>query len=396
MAPVNATQFRALLIAGAFAVCALLQPSARPAAQQLAPYDLSAILSLTGALTFSGQGERAAIQIIEGIVNQTGGIQHHPLRVTFYDDQSNPEVAVQLANAVIAKGQAAFLGPILTANCRAVGALIEKAGPVGYCFSPGYTPPAGSFAFSAAGNSFDESQGFLRYFHSQHWDRVAILATTDATGQAYTTAYTHNVTLPEFSGMTLVATERMSGTDINVTAQLQRIKAARPDVVLLAMSGAPGGTVLRDMRDVGLDVPIGTGLQNMVWSTQFPDALPKMIVFAGRVGMSIEDTPKGSVRNAQSVFFDGYKAAGKPVTGDANLAWDPSWILIDAIRHFGPTATSAQIHEYIANLHGFAGINGIYDFRTGDQRGLEDKSVKVFRWNDLAKKFVAVSGPGGK
>ncbi len=101
------------------------------------------------------------------------------------------------------------------------------------------------------------------------------------------------------------------------------------------------------------------------------------------------------MHNAQSVFFDGYKAAGKPVTGDANLAWDPSWILINAIRHFGPTATSAQIHEYIENLHGFAGINGLYDFRTGGQRGLEDKSVKVFRWNDLAKKFVAVSGPGG-
>jgi branched-chain amino acid transport system substrate-binding protein len=388
-------QLRALFLAGAFSACALLHPDNDATAQQPTPYELSAIISLTGALTFSGQGERQAIQIIEGIVNQTGGIQHHPLKVTFYDDQSNPEVAVQLANAVIAKGQAAFLGPILTANCRAVAALIEKAGPVGYCFSPGYTPTTGSFAFSAAGNSFDESQGFLRYFHSQHWDRVAILATTDATGQAYTAAYTHNVTLPEFAGMTMVATERMAVGDINVTAQLQRIKAARPDILMLAMSGAPGGTVLRDMRDVGLDAPIGTGLQNMVWAQQFPDALPKMISFAGRVGMSIEDTPKGAVRNAQSVFFDGYKAAGKPVTGDANLAWDPSWILINAIRHFGPTATAAQIHDYIENLHGFAGINGLYDFRTGDQRGLEDKSVKVFRWNDLAKRFVAVSGPGG-
>ncbi len=254
MARTQAAQLRAFLVAGALSACALLHPGDGTAAQQLAPYELPAILSLTGALTFSGQGERAAIQIIEGIVNQTGGIQHHPLRVMFYDDQSNPEVAVQLANAVIAKGGAALLGPILTANCRAVAALIEKAGPVGYCFSPGYTPTTGSFAFSAAGNSFDESQGFLRYFHSQHWDRVAILATTDATGQAYTTAYTHNVTLPEFSTMSVVATERMSGTDINVTAQLQRIKAARPDILLLAMTGAPGGTVLRDMRDVGLDV----------------------------------------------------------------------------------------------------------------------------------------------
>lgn len=395
MAHVNVKQVRALFVFGALSVCALLHPAGSTTAQQLAPYELSAILSLTGSLAFSGQGQRQAIEIIEGVVNRTGGIRQHPLKVTFYDDQSNPQVAVQLANAVIARGQPVFLGPILTANCRAVGAIIEKAGPVGYCFSPGYTPPSGSFAFSAAGNSFDESRGFLHYFHSQHWDRIAILATTDATGDAYTTAYTHNVTLPQFSGMTIVDAERMGIADINVTAQLQRIKAARPDVVLLAMSGAPGGTVLRDMRDVGLNVPVGTGLQDMVWTEQFPDALPRIIVFAGRVGMSIADTPKGKVRDAQSVFYDGYKAAGKQVTGEANIAWDPTWIVIDALRHVGPSATIVQIHDYIEKLDGFAGINGIYDFRTGDQRGLEEASVKVFRWNDLAKTFVAVSGPGG-
>jgi hypothetical protein len=69
--------------------------------------------------------------------------------------------------------------------------------------------------------------------------------------------------------------------------------------------------------------------------------------------------------------------------------------MIDAFRHVGVEATSAQIHDYIENLHGFAGINGMYDYRNGDQRGLEDASVKVFRWDAVTKSFVPVSQAGG-
>lgn len=387
---------RAIVVAGILLLAAVAPwTSQRAAAQDQKPFELSVILSLTGSDAFSALNDQQALQIIEGIVNKTGGIQHHPLKIAFLDDQSNPAVAVQLANGIIAKNQAVFLGPNLTANCRAVAALIEKSGPVGYCFSPGYTPSKGSFDFSAAGNSFDESEGYLRYFRSRHWNRVAILETTDATGQAYDNAYTHNVTLPENASITIVAQERMGISDISINAQLQRIKAARPDVLLLAMSGSPGGTVLRDLSDAGLNVPVATGLQNMTWPDQFAAVLPKEIVFAGRVGMSMADTPKGPVRDAQAVLFDGFKAAGKTVNSGVGLCWDPSWIAINALRHVGVDATSAQIHDYIENTHGFAGINGSYDFGNGDQRGLEDGSVKVFRWDAASKSFIPVSRPGG-
>jgi len=70
-------------------------------------------------------------------------------------------------------------------------------------------------------------------------------------------------------------------------------------------------------------------------------------------------------------------------------------ILVDALRHLGTSAEPAQIHQYIENLHGFPGVNGVYDFRRNDQRGLDPATSVVVRWDKSADKFVTVSKPGG-
>jgi len=40
-------------------------------------------------------------------------------------------------------------------------------------------------------------------------------------------------------------------------------------------------------------------------------------------------------------------------------------ILIDALRHVGADAPADKVREYMANLHGYQGITGPYDFRDG-------------------------------
>ncbi len=77
------------------------------------------------------------------------------------------------------------------------------------------------------------------------------------------------------------------------------------------------------------------------------------------------------------------------------LAWDAGRLVVNALRTLPAGATAAQLRDFISQLHGFAGVNGVYDFRTGDQHGLTDASVIVSRWDPLQKLMVAVSRPGG-
>ena len=45
-------------------------------------------------------------------------------------------------------------------------------------------------------------------------------------------------------------------------------------------------------------------------------------------------------------------------------------IVVDALRHLAPNASAAQVRDYILQLKGYAGINGLYDFEAVPQRGL--------------------------
>ena len=60
----------------------------------------------------------------------------------------------------------------------------------------------------------------------------------------------------------------------------------------------------------------------------------------------------------------------------------------------GTNATATQVRDYIANLHDFVGMNGIYDFRIGDQHGVTSASLVVTRWDAAAGAFRAVTGLG--
>jgi branched-chain amino acid transport system substrate-binding protein len=92
--------------------------------------------------------------------------------------------------------------------------------------------------------------------------------------------------------------------------------------------------------------------------------------FPGTPSIAENAVRNGPIKDAQSIYFKAFKDAGvKPDLG-YNIAWDPTMLLIHALRVLGPSATAQQLRDYVVNLHGWAGINGIYDFRDGLQRGV--------------------------
>ena len=118
-----------------------LSPAPSRTAHAAEPYDIHVILPLTGSGAFLGKGHRDSLDILAEIVNKSGGIKGRPLHFVYHDDQSSPQVAVQLANEVLADKPAVILGSSLVAMCAAIAPLM-KNGPVDYCLSPAYHPQA--------------------------------------------------------------------------------------------------------------------------------------------------------------------------------------------------------------------------------------------------------------
>jgi branched-chain amino acid transport system substrate-binding protein len=169
-----------------------------------------------------------------------------------------------LANQIIAKKVPLLLGPTLTADCDAVYSIVKNEGPVEYCFSPALHPTPGSFGFSAGASTADLSRAAMRYFRERGWTRIALISSTDASGQDGENVVRANLALPENKSLTLVANEHFGIADVSVGAQLARIKAADPQAIIAWTTGTPTGTVLRGLHDAGIDLPVLLNAGNIV------------------------------------------------------------------------------------------------------------------------------------
>lgn len=146
------------------------------------PFEIDVMLPLTGFGGFIGKAEQDSIRAIEASVNKHGGIDGRQIKFVVHDDQTNPQTGVQLANQLIAKKDQVLLGGAPVPVCRAMMPLV-KNGPVLYCFSPGVHPDAGSFAYSSSISTNDLIAVNFRYWRDRGIKKVAVITSTDASGQ---------------------------------------------------------------------------------------------------------------------------------------------------------------------------------------------------------------------
>jgi branched-chain amino acid transport system substrate-binding protein len=387
---------RALLVA-TLAAFAMASTSSGVRSATLEPYEINAIIPLTGGGAFLGKAYVETFRAVEKLVNGSGGIQGHPLKFVTADTQTNGQVDLELVNSLIAKKVSVFIDGAPSTVCLPSIPLVVANGPVDYCLSPVIHPPARSYVFSTSASTFDLASVAVRYLRERGWKRIAMITSTDATGHEYDRQIGAVLALPENRDMELVAHENFNPTDISVNAQLTRLKAANAQAILAYTTGTPLGTVLRGLNDAGFTQPVITLNSNMSYAqmSAYGSFLPKELYFTTLRSGTPAGAAPGPLRDAEMAYLKAFRAIDvRPDVGDV-LAYDPTMILVSALRHIGTHATAQQIRDYILNLHGFIGANGVYDFSSGDQRGIGQNSIVVARWTPAQSTWSQVSRPRG-
>lgn len=368
-----------------------------PAQAQNGVLTLDVMLPMTGQAAFSGQAENQTLAAFEKYVNGTGGVRGQQIHFDVHDDQTSPPVALQLANAAIAQHVPVLFGSAVVATCASAGAALAASGPVQFCFSPGYSPPKDSYSFATGATILALTRTILMYAKLRGFHRVAFLGSTDATGIASAAVNTELFKSPDLSALEEVADERVSTGDVSADAQMAKIKAAHPDVLWTSTSGTVFGTVVHAMSDVGLDVPVLTTTANASAAQLKPltPILPRELYFNGvpfQLGDLLRDA---NLRRQGKAFADAFKAIGVEPTPLHTLSWDPLLITITAMRQYGPSMTAEQLKSYTLGLRHFPGLNGNYDFSSGDQHGLDSNAVVIVGWDRDKQEFFPASQLGG-
>lgn len=361
------------------------------------PYAIPTIIPLTGPAAFLGKAEATSLALVEGIVNRDGGIDGRPVHFAIADDQSNPQVAIQLLDGVLATHPPIVMGSTLDAVCRAMAAVVKNGGPVHWCFSNAFHPDDGGWSFSSSFSTVDVDATVLRFVRERGWRQIAYITSTDATGQDFERILGTLLTQPENAGLTVVDRERFAPADISVAAQMARIKASDAQMLFAWTTGTPFGTLLRGIADAGIALPIvaSSGNETYAQMSAYASILPPEMYFSGIPSLTPDALPRGAVRDAIVRYQNAFKAIGVRPDIGANQAWDAAFIVVDALRKLGTATTPEQLRAYIWKLRGWSGINGVYDFTALPQRGVNGNWIVVQRWDPARDAFVGASRPGG-
>jgi branched-chain amino acid transport system substrate-binding protein len=384
------------LIATAIAALLAQCPGARAADN----YEVTVVAPLTGGASFVGLGQKATLEALAAYINKTGGIQNRPLQFNFRDDQSSPQVAVQLTTEAVSAKPAVIMGSSLVGMCLAMAPLMQD-GPVHYCLSPAIHPKPDSYTFSASADSIDQIAAVMRYYRMKGWTKLAVLDTTDASGQDGDRAIDTVLNYPENKGvMTKVAQEHFNPPDISVAAQIEQIKGSGAQAMIAWVTGAPAATVFKGMIQAGLDIPVAptSGNQTFASMAQWESFLPKQLILASALYPEHDGILQldPAMEKAQHEMYAILKERNLKADNMVATSWDAGLIVVAGLRKLGPNATAAQLKDFIANLTGFDGVDGVYDFKKYPQRGLGPEASTVTTYDAKNKAWVWLSKPGGE
>ena len=383
----------------AFRLAAALLVAFAADAARAQSYDIHVVLPMTGGGSFVGKGQSENLGALEATVNKDGGINGRPVHFVFHDDQSTPQVAVQLLTEIMASKPTVVLGSGLVAMCNAMAPLV-KDGPVHYCMSPAFHPAPGSFSFSSSSSSFDQITTLIRYYRLKGWTKLAQLSGTDATGQDADNAVKQIMAMPENSSLKLVETQHFNPTDVSVAAQMERIHSSGAQAVIAWATGAPVATILKGAIQAGLDLPIApsSGNQTFAQMAQYASFLPRQFLLPSAIFPEHDGilTLDPRVEKAQHEMYAILKERGVKADNMTATSWDAGLIVVEALRKLGPNATPVQLRDYIAGLTDFAGIGGVYDFKKNPERGLGAESSTMVAYDKQNPRWVWLSKPGGE
>lgn len=377
-------------------VLALLPLVARAAEPSGPPVVIPYIVSVTGYGAFLGAGQVAQMKLVQAMINSTGGIGGRPLQFDLKDDQSNPQVAVQLMSAAMASHPPLVMGSSLTATCNAMAPLAAN-GPVVYCFSPGPHPKPGSYFFASGPDHEALVSAGVRSLHLRGMDRIGLLTVSDATGvdgeRAAVEAIDHT------KGMTLVGKERFNTNDVGVSAQIANLKGDHPQAIISWTTGTPLGLVLRGMLEGGLDVPLvaGTGNLSYAFMHQYEKLLPTDLEIPTGPGLVQDPRLKldPGIAKAAKAFADAFRSIGMQPDTTGGAGWDGCVIAATTLQKLGPDATAKQLRDAILAIKGWGGIWGIYDFSKVPNRGVDGSQVLMVKWDKAKQSFAPMTQPGG-
>jgi branched-chain amino acid transport system substrate-binding protein len=353
-------------------------------AQKKPAIKLGVNLDVTGYGAWLGEPELRALELYAEQVNSRGGIDGHPLELVVYDNESNPEKSSGNAKKLIQRDKVtAVIGPVLTATCNAAKSVAQDEKVVMYSLSASYDPSyADSYSFAPWVASSDQVETIYDHFAKKGIKRVATLCATDSTGQIW---FDETNKSAKKYGLEIIS-ERFNVKDVDVTPQLAKLKAGKPQALIVGVTGAPNAVVAKNFNQMGFKIPYVTSLGNM--SDTFLKLIegnePETLLLPGAYYVVWKELPDAyPQKRLMKEFAEAFqKKFKKEPDIYAAVGYDVVRVTVEGMRQVKPEGPkdSPRLRDAMEKIKNFpAAYGGTYTFSKEDHRGTKKDACGIFQ-----------------
>jgi branched-chain amino acid transport system substrate-binding protein len=347
-----------------------------PVRAQTSEIALGAIVPSSGPFAEWGRANTVTLQMLEKQINDGGGINGAKLHIVILDDATKPAQATNNLRKLSGDDHVlAVAGPLTSSAAEVTFPVANEMTTVATSQAsskPGVAKLNRPWAFR---NTIDEGvlgRTAVPYFKKTFNIKTVgiIFDAKDAT--AATVGGRIMPALMKENEIEVVNTDPLSFNtgDLDVSAQVTKMKALNPDGVVVSADYSQAVTVLREMKRQGMIKPV-VGSTQLI-SSAILKAAPEIPIVAPATFYATMkgDKPEKFVAELQPLLR---KTAGlppeiEPSMYDANI-YEIASIYIAAIKASGVTgkpedldADRTRIRDYMAKLEGFPGLGGPIGF----------------------------------
>ena len=224
------------------------------------PIIIGFIGPLTSDVSNKGQGAKAAVELAVDEINEAGEINGRLLKVIYRDGGCDSAMAREAADDLIQNHNvSAILGGLCSHETLAFTDIAERSGTVvlSYCSTAPEISYAGDYIFRINPSSVRNAHFDAKYIQKiMDKQRVAILYVDVPWGIGLVNNFSEAFIK---DGGEIVAKESYHQMDRDLNSQIARIQASNPEVIYFL--GYPEASIagLKQMKEVGLDIPIFGG-----------------------------------------------------------------------------------------------------------------------------------------
>lgn len=352
---------------------------------------IGGIFPMTGGSATFGKSSKEGMELAIEEFNSKGGIliggKKLIVKPVYDDTAGQPEQAANAARKQIDQNRViAIVGEVMSKNSLAIAPICQSKGVV--MISPASTNPEvtkkGDYIFRVC--FLDSFQGVVmarHVYNNLKLTKAAIL---------YDNANDYNKGLANFFaeefkrlGGQIVASEAFTDEEktVDFRAQLTTIKAAKPEFLYLPNYYGASALILKQARELGLDVPAGGGDG---WDS------PKLVEIGGPAvedgvfsNHFSKDEPRPEVQKFVQKYREKYNADPDAL---ASLAYDAAYVLLSAIEKAN-SLKGSDIRDALKTMQ-FNGVTGKISF---DQDRNPIKSAVILQIKGGKQQYIATVNP---